>query len=267
MKVLKIRHAWPEAADFGIYRPHGIANEYIFLHFWNPMQILYRENMITTFPNACIIFSPGESQRFGSHDSCIHDWMHISEDAGEILDKYGIQANCIYYPHSHEFITEIVRKIEVESKKNDVFSKEIIDCMLNELFARLAREIQNESDNKNINGQIKDQLQRLRYTIYSDCTKHWEISEMAKYINISPSYLHSAYKKLYGVSPTQDLISVRMEQAKSLLAGTQRSVSSIAENLGYANTTHFIRQFTKNVGVSPLKYRHNNLLEKRWLFD
>ncbi len=266
MKVTKIRHAWREDADFGIYRPHGTLNEYVFLHFWNPMQMFYRGEMITTFPNACIILSPSEAQQFGCKDACIHDWMHISEDVGAVLSEYEIEANCIYYPRNHEFITDIIRRIEVESKTGDTYSEDLCACLVRELLVRFAREVHSEADAKSLNGQTREQLRKLRRILHFDYMRNWEISEMAKYINVSPSHLHSAYKKLYGVSPIQDLINIRIQQAKSMLSETQRSVSDIASALGYASATHFTRQFTKIVGISPLKYRQSNLLENRHIF-
>jgi AraC-like DNA-binding protein len=40
-------------------------------------------------------------------------------------------------------------------------------------------------------------------------------------------------------------------------------VGDLAARLGYANTTHFIRQFKKQTGVSPLRYRKNHLPKSR----
>jgi len=267
LKPTKIRHAWSEHKDFELFRPNGTLNEYIFLHFWNPMRILYKGNNITTFPNACIIFSPGTPQHFGSHEETIHDWVHITPDVAELLDKYNIETDRIYYPKNHGFITDIIRRIEVESRSEGMYSDMICDCLIRELIIRLARAVNSKSDTERLNRQSKEQLKQLRRMLHFDYAKRWDISDMAKCINISPSYLHSAYKKLYGVSPMQDLINIRIEQAKSMLAESQKSIADIAREVGYTSSTHFIRQFSKNVGVSPLKYRQNNLLEHRNVFD
>ncbi len=263
MKVTKIRHAWPEGKNFEIIRPNGTLDDYIFLHFWNPMQLFYRGKMITTLPNACIIFSPGAMQHFGSKDACVHDWMHITADVGQLLDEYGIETERLYYPKNHEFITDLVRKIEIEIKSHYSYGEELSQSFLRELLLRFAREVSFAEDSENLNGQTKQQLKHLRGLLHSDYTKRWNVSDMANYINLSTSYLYSAYKKLYGVSPVQDLINIRIQRAKSMLAESQKSVSEIAAMIGYSNPSHFIRQFTKNVGVSPLKYRQNNLLEHR----
>lgn len=114
MKVTQIRHAWPEQKGFFLERPRG-AGEYILLHFWQPMHLLCGGEMLITKPDACVIFSPDTPQKFynDTHDM-VHDWIHITGDAAEALDSYGLRPDRIYYPENCGFITEIVREMETE---------------------------------------------------------------------------------------------------------------------------------------------------------
>lgn len=95
-------------------RPRG-AGEYILLHFWQPMHLLCGGEMLMTKPDACIVFSPDTPQKFYNytHDM-VHDWIHITGDAAEALDSYGLKPDQIYYPENCGFITEIVREMETE---------------------------------------------------------------------------------------------------------------------------------------------------------
>lgn len=264
MKISKVRHACPEFKDLEkTIRSKDILNDFVFLHFWNPMQISYHGKVITTFPNACIIFSPGELLHLVSKDSGVHDLIHISSDISELLKSYDIEPNRIYYPKNDDFITDMVHKLGVENRSGDLYSDKLCECLLNEFFIRLSREIKLANNNDNLDGHTEEQFKRLRKLLHCDYTKHWEISEMARHINLSPSYLYSVYKKLYGVSPLQDLINIRIQYAKNMLTESRKSVSDIAALLGYSSSSHFIRQFTKNVGVSPLKYRQSNFKEHK----
>ena len=82
---------------------------------------------------------------------------------------------------------------------------------------------------------------------------------MAKKAGFSQSRFYAVYKALFGVSPVNDLINVRLNKGKSYLTMTKKSVEEISELLGYDNTTHFIRQFKDRVGVSPTKFRKQNI--------
>ena len=53
-----------------------------------------------------------------------------------------------------------------------------------------------------------------------------------------------------------DLIQARIDAAKSALVGSDISVARLAERLGYANVTHFSRQYRQKTGVSPRAYGH-----------
>lgn len=262
MKIVDVKHAWVKD-DLLIDRPDGLDGMYIFLHFWDKMQVFSGGEMQLTNTNACIIYAPGERQFASANGSWHHDWIIVGAEIKEILDRFGIQSGKIYYPKNHKFITEIIRKIEIEHTDRDEYSDEICKCLMTELITVFAREVSEDDAETGLNRQTKAQLEHLRKMIYINYAKKWDIDEMARYISLSPSYLYSAYKKLYGVSPVQDLINARMQQAKKMLSETQKSIKDISDWLGYLYPSHFIRQFTKNVGVSPLKYRQNNELEHR----
>ena len=46
-----------------------------------------------------------------------------------------------------------------------------------------------------------------------------------------------------------------IDMAKEMLLGTEKTVSQIADDLGFQYSQHFNRIFKKNVGQSPNEYR------------
>ena len=46
-----------------------------------------------------------------------------------------------------------------------------------------------------------------------------------------------------------------LEGVPATLVQTNLSIDSIAESLGFCNTSHFIRRFSEATGLSPVKYR------------
>ncbi len=79
-----------------------------------------------------------------------------------------------------------------------------------------------------------------------------DISESA---NISEIYLRKLFKKHYNISPTQYLKSIRIEKAKLLLSGDEKSVEEISSAVGYSSIYVFSRAFKEHEGISPNKYR------------
>ncbi|WP_026691956.1 helix-turn-helix transcriptional regulator [Peribacillus kribbensis] len=74
-------------------------------------------------------------------------------------------------------------------------------------------------------------------------------------LHISPYYLVHAFKEYTGFSPIQYIIRRRIGEAQSLLINTKESVTNIAGMVGYDNTSYFTTLFSRNVGMSPKKYR------------
>ena len=78
---------------------------------------------------------------------------------------------------------------------------------------------------------------------------------MAGRVGLSKSRFYTIYKNIYGNSPIDDLIRARIDSAKNALQFSSTSISEIAENLGYNNLTHFMRQFKGMTGMIPDQYR------------
>ena len=98
-------------------------------------------------------------------------------------------------------------------------------------------------------------MRSLRRQLLSPQNEGRSIEELARQADLSPSRFYALYRSLYGTSPHADRILARLDSAKNRLLYGSESVSRIAEDLGYENTTHFIRQFKAHTGVTPSFYR------------
>lgn len=74
-------------------------------------------------------------------------------------------------------------------------------------------------------------------------------------LNFHPVYIARCMQKEYGCSPMEYLLQCRIEQAKLMLLQTDRTISRIAEEVGFNQAAYFTSCFSKNEGISPRKYR------------
>lgn len=79
--------------------------------------------------------------------------------------------------------------------------------------------------------------------------------DVAKQMGISYSYMRKLVKDHTGSSPIDYINKLRIEEAKRLLAQTEMSIVSIAEEVGYHNGQSINRFFKKYEGVSPKEFR------------
>ena len=86
-----------------------------------------------------------------------------------------------------------------------------------------------------------------------DITSHH--AAMALYLD--GSYFCRLFRARFGVCFSHYLCGYRMERAKELLRDTDRSVSAVAEAVGFRNFSYFSKMFRQICGVSPSNFRKN----------
>ncbi len=89
------------------------------------------------------------------------------------------------------------------------------------------------------------------------CTRV-ELKDLCGQIYHSPSQTIRIFKKAFGVTPYQYLISQRMELAKLLLLNSNKSIREISADLNFYDEHYFSNLFKDKNGISPLKYRKQN---------
>ncbi len=80
-------------------------------------------------------------------------------------------------------------------------------------------------------------------------------NEIAEALGISYSYTRKIFKEHSGVSPSDYIHQLRIQDAKRILMESSKPVIQIAEEVGYNNDQSFLRAFKKWVGMSPAVYR------------
>lgn len=86
------------------------------------------------------------------------------------------------------------------------------------------------------------------------------IATLARRVGLSVAQYRRVFQRTFGVSPVAHLRRLRMEQACRLLQYTDRTVESIAQEVGYAEPSFFARTFKQMIGTPPGAYRRRREL-------
>jgi len=91
------------------------------------------------------------------------------------------------------------------------------------------------------------------------CSRHlWpsmSVSQIANHCHISERTLLRRFKKATGFTPKQYIIQLKVEKAKQFMELGKISIEEIGYNLGYADTSNFIKIFKKIAGITPSEFR------------
>ncbi len=81
------------------------------------------------------------------------------------------------------------------------------------------------------------------------------LEELAQLSHGTPYHLHRTFKRIKGVTPLDYIHSLRINEAKSLLARSPLSIAEVGRAVGMTNTSYFITLFKKKTGHTPNAYR------------
>ncbi len=173
----------------------------------------------------------------------------------EILNKTTFQNGGFYSAVTDDSICDIIKQIAIDLNQHpeqEVRTFEYLFKMLS--FFDKAN---NQTPSRKINDDFVYQkyISIVQEYIQLNFTKQIKISELAARLGLSRSHLYRVFKSCTGKSIEDYVVSVRINTARSLLADTDLSCSSVAMSVGYAHYTTFFKMFKLNTGYTPQQYR------------
>jgi len=82
-----------------------------------------------------------------------------------------------------------------------------------------------------------------------------DVPAMAAAAKLSPAHFSREFRRAFGETPHQYLLTRRLERAATLLRTTDRSVADICLTVGLTSVGSFTTSFGRAYGVSPTAYR------------
>ena len=73
-------------------------------------------------------------------------------------------------------------------------------------------------------------------------------------VGVSRAQLHRRMKEITGITTSEFLRNIRMDQAARLLKEGKINVTQVAYSVGYNNQTHFCTVLKAHFGMSPTEY-------------
>jgi AraC-like DNA-binding protein len=82
-----------------------------------------------------------------------------------------------------------------------------------------------------------------------------DVPTLARAARLSPAHFSREFRRAFGESPHQYLLTRRLERAAALLRNTDRTVADICLTVGLRSVGSFTTSFGRAYGMSPTAYR------------
>lgn len=97
--------------------------------------------------------------------------------------------------------------------------------------------------------------QRIKEIIGKRYQENIQISDIAKDVYLTPTYISRLFKQKTGKTIGEYLTAVRVKRAKELLENSTMKLYEISYAVGYTSSSYFARIFKQSTGFSPMEYR------------
>jgi len=98
-------------------------------------------------------------------------------------------------------------------------------------------------------------LRRVRDRMDREYAQPLDVESLARDAHISAGHLSRQFRRAFGESPYQYLMTRRIERAMTLLRSSELSVTEVCFAVGCQSLGTFSTRFTELVGVPPSVYR------------
>jgi AraC family transcriptional regulator len=98
-------------------------------------------------------------------------------------------------------------------------------------------------------------LERVRAQLHDRFAEGLSLSEVAASARVHPVHLARAFRREFGCTLSDYVRKLRVDHAARQLATTDRPLSSVALDAGFAHQSHLCNAFKRRLGVTPAEFR------------
>jgi len=153
-------------------------------------------------------------------------------------------------------IWKLMKEIQKEILSYEIKDKHILRALLYEALMYLNREYLTSADSVEPDGIRRNPyINHFIDLVNKDFRQSHSINYYADKLCITPNYLNEIVKCSRGINAKSLIQNKLLLEAKRMLVYTDMPIAGIAEELGFDNSSYFIRLFRKQTGLTPLQYR------------
>lgn len=239
--------------------PHTHNHTELFYIISGRGQFLIQDQIFPVDVNNLVIINPNVIHTESSLNAQPLEYIVLGIDGIELANSENSNGHfCILDHFESVEISSCLRNILREMELKNTGYEDICQAYMEILIIRLMRNtslaVQTESQAASSNRQCA----AVRRYIDLHFKEPLTLEQLSEDAHMNKYYLSHAFKREYGISPINYMISRRLNESKYLLTETDLSMSQIAQLLGFSSLSYFSQVFRKTQGVSPMEFRQSS---------
>lgn len=225
-----------------VYKMYYVRSGQGTLHLEGRQYALKEDDIFFTFPGAPFCLESGE-------DFTYYYITFIGLRGNMLLDKCGIShLNAVF--HDGCQLAEVWKTgMEAAPELSSLSS----EAVLLYTFAFLGNRLYVPEETRKANdiaGRIKKYVEDHYFEV------DFSLEKMSRELSYNAKYMSHVFKKRFGVGVVEYLNTVRIQNARAMMAQGFTGIGDIAAQCGYSDAQYFSKLFKKKTGNSPKNYIH-----------
>lgn len=140
------------------------------------------------------------------------------------------------------------REHQKETEDRPVFMKNLMECFFMLLLRALKRQ------DTELPRKMSTPIQTCIQYLHQHFRENPPLPQTASIVSLSPNYFAHRFHEEMGLTYTEYLTKLKLEQAKKLLLSSSLSVTEVCFSSGFTSISNFMKVFKKDTGCSPRQY-------------
>jgi len=217
-------------------------------------------------PGSLFFISPGQLHEFeewkpilGGSILFTEDFLLLHHQDKDRLFELSFLDNFYSHPvlqpdkKAFEEIKQTIRQLETEKKRKD-YQPAMAQALLQVLLLQIQRSIDAQAKVV-ISKKYIVLFKKFKQLIDLNFYKNLSVSDYASMLAITPHHLNFVVKEVTGKTATEVIRARLVLEAKRLISFTDYSISEIAAELGYFDSSYFAKIFKTETSQTPAEFK------------
>lgn len=126
---------------------------------------------------------------------------------------------------------------------------------INSLFVQAIFDYTNRTAKTKIPAGTNKTIYKAATYVNENIYKNISVADIAEYMQLNRSYLSRMFKNEFGIKLSSYIRQCKLDESKSLLSYSNKTISEISNLLCFSSQSHFQSAFKKQFGITPQAYR------------
>lgn len=222
-------------------------------------ELIYQGERYTLHPGSLLVIDCREEHEYRTlGNSWEHADLHIhGGNVGFLYQEYFSKRSPVF-PLSNW--KEYQNRLERLLKENQALTL-YRNFRVSSEIQKLLLFVLNDQNSGNLIGEVPPSIAALTEYLAQNYSHEISLEDMAARCGLSKYHFLRSFKQYTGFTPYDYLNTLRIAQAKNLLADTDLPAYKIGQMVGFSGEASFIRLFKLKTGATPGAYREKQKME------